>query len=61
MGKPTTLHDDSIMPFGTYEGKRLGDVPADYWRWFLAQDWSDRWGDLVEYARLAEDDDDESE
>lgn len=48
----STLHDDSKMPFGKHKGKRLGDVPDSYWRWFLEQDWCDEWPDLVEYANL---------
>lgn len=44
------LHDDSIMPFGKYKGKRLGEVPDSYLLWFLKQDWCDEWPDLVEYA-----------
>lgn len=52
----TNLHDDSIMPFGKYKGKKLGEVPDSYWKWFLAQDWCDEWPDLVEYANLVMDD-----
>ena len=44
------LDDDSRMPFGTHKGKRLGDVPDHYWRWFLVQDWCDDYLELVEYA-----------
>lgn len=44
------LHDDSLMSFGVHKGKRLGDVPDSYWRWFLRQDWCDQWPDLVQYA-----------
>lgn len=25
--------DDTLMPFGKHEGKRLGDVPKDYLIW----------------------------
>ncbi len=46
----TKLDDDSRMPFGTHRGKRLGEVPDDYFRWFLRQDWCDDYPDLVEYA-----------
>ena len=46
----TKLHDDDVMPFGTYKGKRLGDVPDEYLAWFLEQDWCDDYPDLVEYA-----------
>ena len=46
----TRLHDDCPMPFGKHAGKRLGDVPDNYFRWFLAQDWCDQYPDLVAYA-----------
>lgn len=55
MGEPTELHDDSIMPFGNYKGQRLGDVPDSYWRWFLNQEWAEQYTDLLEYAKLVED------
>lgn len=48
----TTLHDDDEMPFGKHKGERLGNVPDNYWRWFLSQDWCDDWPKLVEYANL---------
>ena len=51
------LHDDSIMPFGKHKGKRLGEVPDDYWLWFLRQDWCDQWPALVEYANCCVEDD----
>ena len=50
----TTLHDDDEMPFGKHKWGRLGEVPDDYWLWFLKQDWCDKWPDLVEYAKLVE-------
>jgi len=50
--KRTRLNDDSTLPFGKHGGERLGDVPDDYWRWFLSQDWCDSWPDLVEYANV---------
>jgi hypothetical protein len=31
------LTDESPMPWGKYRGKRLIDVPVDYWRWLIAQ------------------------
>jgi uncharacterized protein (DUF3820 family) len=55
LNKRTKLHDDNLMPWGTYEDERLGDVPDDYWRWFLRQDWCDKHPDLVEYAQLVDD------
>jgi uncharacterized protein (DUF3820 family) len=48
------LDDDSIMPFGKHKGKRLGEIPDSYFRWFLQQDWCDQWPDLVEYANQSE-------
>ncbi len=53
------MNDDSLMPFGKYKGQRLGDVPDDYWRWFLDQDWCDKWPALVEYANCVDDGSDE--
>lgn len=52
MSNRTALHDDTPMPFGKHKGKRLGDVPDHYWRWFLGQDWCDEYPDLVEYANV---------
>ena len=52
----TRLNDDDEMPFGKHKGKRLGDVPDQYWRWFLNQDWCDEWPDLVKYANILGDD-----
>ena len=46
------LNDDDLMPFGKYQGKRLGEVPDSYWLWFLGQDWCDKYPDLVEYANV---------
>ena len=53
------LHDDSIMPFGTHAGKKLGEISDSYWLWFLKQDWCDQWPDLVKYANYCVKDDDE--
>jgi len=52
---PSRLTDDSRMPFGKYKGRRLGEVPDDYWRWFVAQDWCDEYPELVEYGNLVVD------
>ena len=40
------------MWWGKHGGKRLGDIPDWWWKWFLDQDWCDRWPDLVEYANV---------
>ena len=54
------LSDSDTMPFGDHKDKPLGKVPNHYWRWFLRQDWSSRYPDLVEYAQIVEDDVDDS-
>ena len=38
------------MPWGKHKGTRLGDLPVDYFAWFLTQDWVDKWPDLKQYA-----------
>lgn len=50
--KMTKLNDDHLMPFGKYRDHKLGDVPDDYWIWFLSQPWCDKYPDLVTYANL---------
>lgn len=50
----TRLNDDTKMPFGTWVGARLGKIPDSYWRWFLKQEWSSKYPDLVKYAQLVE-------
>ena len=55
------MDDNSKMPFGKYKGTRLGDMPDWYWKWFLDQEWCDKWPDLAEYARLTEEDDENGE
>jgi len=49
------LNDDSPMPWGKHKGIRLGDVPQDYLKWFLTQDWCDEWPDLKQYAETVTD------
>jgi hypothetical protein len=53
----TTLHDDDRMPIGAFKGKRIGDVPVWWWKWFARQHWCDQYPDLVAYANLVEDED----
>jgi uncharacterized protein (DUF3820 family) len=39
---PTTVQkwqDDTVMPFGEHEGKRLAEVPDDYLFWLWDQTW----------------------
>jgi uncharacterized protein (DUF3820 family) len=54
LSKRTKLNDDDKMPFGKHKGERLGDVPDDYLLWFVRQEWSVSYPDLVEYAQLIE-------
>ena len=53
-GRWSRLTDDDSMPFGKYkkEKARLGDIPSDYFKWFLKQPWCDEWPHLVEYANV---------
>ena len=40
MSKPTfTLTDESLMYFGKHKGEKLANLPDDYCRWLLNQDW----------------------
>ena len=50
LNRVIVLDDDSLMPFGKYKYRPLGEVPDSYFRWFLSQDWCDDYPDLVEYA-----------
>jgi hypothetical protein len=38
------------MPFGKHKDKPLEDVPYDYLRWFLDQQWAEKWPALMDYA-----------
>ena len=53
------LNDDDIMPWGKHRDERLGDVPEDYWLWFLRQPWCDKHPRLVDYANVCVADDDD--
>lgn len=46
--KPMT--DESLMPFGKHEGKRLVDVPAGYFLWLAKQEWLEDWPSLYDYV-----------
>lgn len=53
-------HDfDTVMVFGKHKGKRLGDIPDFYWKWFVQQEWAPEWPGLFEFANtvLGTDDD----
>lgn len=54
MTERTKLNDDDLMPFGKWRNTRLGEVPDHYWLWFLKQEWSDKYPDLVAYAKIVE-------
>jgi len=37
------------MPFGKYQGKEIEDIPSDYLRWLMDQDWfGEKFEDLFE-------------
>ena len=59
MSERTKLTDEHRMSWGVHKFKKLGEIPDDYWHWFLDQKWCDKYPDLVEYANLTVDDDDE--
>ena len=44
--------DRLAWPNSVHYRKRLGDIPDDYWLWFLRQPWCDEWPALVEYANV---------
>jgi uncharacterized protein (DUF3820 family) len=43
-------NDTDSMLWGQYRGRRLSDVPDDYWNWCLDQEWFRDQRDLYEYA-----------
>lgn len=45
-------NEDTIMVFGKHKGKRLGDIPSWWFRWFVQQDWADKWPGLKKYAEM---------
>lgn len=61
MSERIKCSDDDIMIWGKYKDKRLGDIPSDYWVWFLDQPWRNKWPDLVKYAELCEEENDDDE
>lgn len=53
------LNDDDLMPFGKFKGTRLGEIEDEWFRWFLAQQWCDKFPALVEYANIVMEGDDD--
>lgn len=43
--------DDTLMPFGKYQGKKLEDVPASYLLWLEGELRRDYWRDLQRYIK----------
>ena len=43
------LTDESIFPFGVHKGKRMADVPPQYYDWFRGQAWSSKWPRIMQY------------
>ena len=54
MGYRKTLNDEDLMPFGKHKGTPLGEMDDSYFDWFLKQAWSEKFPDLVEYAKKEE-------
>lgn len=48
--------DDIRIPFGKYQGTRIGDVPASYLIWLLEQGGPDRHPEIRDYIEEHEDD-----
>ena len=42
------MHDTWYMPFGKHKGQPFSEIPPDYFRWLLRQDWIEQWPDLRE-------------
>ena len=43
------MTDESMMPFGVHEGKKMKAVPGGYLLWCADQDWIGEWPELREY------------
>ena len=43
------MPDDCKIPFGCHQGKKIGDVPANYLLWLIKQDWISIWPDVRNY------------
>jgi len=42
------------MPFGKHKGVPMGEVPTQYLRWFMKQEWTSDWPAVVEYINVSE-------
>ena len=45
-------HEDTAMPFGKHSGELIADIPSDYLRWLLEQDWFCRKADLAKQVKI---------
>lgn len=47
------LEDNDFFPFGVHakNGLRMRDVPADYFDWFMAQSWRNKWPEILDYIQ----------
>lgn len=43
------MDDNSIMPFGKYKGKKLSDIPDDYFLWLHGVGINPKYYELEEY------------
>ena len=51
----TPWTDDTLMPWGAHESKRLGDVPPSYLLWLFERPWIKDWPGLYSYLKENED------
>lgn len=46
----TMMMDTSPFPVGKHKGTPMCQVPADYYVWFMRQDWKDKYQSIVSYV-----------
>ena len=51
----TPWTDETVMPWGAHEGKKLSDVPPSYLLWLYEQPWIREWPGLYAYLKDHED------
>lgn len=44
--------DKSIMPFGKYQGKQMGQIPPSYLLFISKKLWLSQWKDVYDYIQL---------
>ena len=46
-----SIPDTYRIPFGKYQGKTIGAVPAQYLDWLSGQDWVKKWPEVLLYIK----------